>query len=251
MAALAEERGVRLLLPIDVRVSKSLDIPLEMEVTDLTQRCCTLDKPCIPAGEGRGPLTSMEAHAISSVGNFRGPTMHSDAWASRVVHLGPQRSGLITLTRDTPFKVSWPLPSGRYGIDIGPQSEAAFATALAGCKTIFLNGPMGKFEVGCNARSVGAGVGHGSREQGHCAQVRAKSTKSDTFHSPLIGIYAISEVSQNIHNGIRAFSLFSMQVPEFASGTHSIIRAIAAATANGAITVIGGGAANVRMGGCT
>jgi 3-phosphoglycerate kinase len=42
-----------------------------------------------------------------------------------------------------------------------------------------------------------------------------------------------------------------MQVPEFASGTHSIIRAIAAATANGAITVIGGETADVRMDGCS
>ena len=38
--------------------------------------------------------------------------------------------------------------AGHYGVDIGPASEVAFAEALAGCNTIFLNGPMGKFEVG-------------------------------------------------------------------------------------------------------
>jgi phosphoglycerate kinase len=33
------------------------------------------------------------------------------------------------------------------GLDIGPASGAAFAAALAGCATIFWNGPMGVFEM--------------------------------------------------------------------------------------------------------
>jgi phosphoglycerate kinase len=32
------------------------------------------------------------------------------------------------------------------GLDIGPASAADFATAIARCKTVFWNGPMGVFE---------------------------------------------------------------------------------------------------------
>jgi phosphoglycerate kinase len=32
------------------------------------------------------------------------------------------------------------------GLDIGPESAATFAAAIANCKTVFWNGPMGVFE---------------------------------------------------------------------------------------------------------
>jgi phosphoglycerate kinase len=32
------------------------------------------------------------------------------------------------------------------GLDIGPETAAAFAKAITGCKTVFWNGPMGVFE---------------------------------------------------------------------------------------------------------
>jgi len=38
------------------------------------------------------------------------------------------------------------IPDGWEGMDIGPESREAFAEALAGCKTILWNGPMGVFE---------------------------------------------------------------------------------------------------------
>lgn len=38
------------------------------------------------------------------------------------------------------------IPDGWEGMDIGPESREAFAGALAGCKTILWNGPMGVFE---------------------------------------------------------------------------------------------------------
>jgi phosphoglycerate kinase len=39
------------------------------------------------------------------------------------------------------------IPDGWLGLDIGPQSVAEFADALAGARTVFWNGPMGVFEL--------------------------------------------------------------------------------------------------------
>jgi phosphoglycerate kinase len=39
------------------------------------------------------------------------------------------------------------IPDGWKGLDIGPESVAAFADVLAGAKTVFWNGPMGVFEL--------------------------------------------------------------------------------------------------------
>ena len=38
------------------------------------------------------------------------------------------------------------IPSDQMGLDIGPETAKAFATAIAECKTVFWNGPMGVFE---------------------------------------------------------------------------------------------------------
>jgi len=38
------------------------------------------------------------------------------------------------------------IPDGWMGLDIGPESQAAYAAALADCETIVWNGPMGVFE---------------------------------------------------------------------------------------------------------
>jgi phosphoglycerate kinase len=38
------------------------------------------------------------------------------------------------------------IPSDQMGLDIGPDSAAAFAAAIRECKTVFWNGPMGVFE---------------------------------------------------------------------------------------------------------
>jgi len=38
------------------------------------------------------------------------------------------------------------IPADQMGLDIGPETAAAFATAIKSCKTVFWNGPMGVFE---------------------------------------------------------------------------------------------------------
>ena len=38
------------------------------------------------------------------------------------------------------------IPDDKLGLDIGPESAAAFAAALADARTVFWNGPMGVFE---------------------------------------------------------------------------------------------------------
>jgi len=38
------------------------------------------------------------------------------------------------------------IPADQMGLDIGPETAAAFAQAITGCKTVFWNGPMGVFE---------------------------------------------------------------------------------------------------------
>jgi phosphoglycerate kinase len=38
------------------------------------------------------------------------------------------------------------IPANQMGLDIGPETAKAFATAIKGCKTVFWNGPMGVFE---------------------------------------------------------------------------------------------------------
>ena len=48
------------------------------------------------------------------------------------------------------------IPADSLGLDIGPESGAAFAAALEGAHTVFWNGPMGVFEVSAFAEGTRA-----------------------------------------------------------------------------------------------
>jgi phosphoglycerate kinase len=48
------------------------------------------------------------------------------------------------------------IPADSLGLDIGPESGAAFAGALEGAQTVFWNGPMGVFEVSAFAEGTRA-----------------------------------------------------------------------------------------------
>jgi phosphoglycerate kinase len=46
------------------------------------------------------------------------------------------------------------IPADQMGLDIGPDSAEAFATAIRECKTVFWNGPMGVFEFAAFANGT-------------------------------------------------------------------------------------------------
>ena len=49
---------------------------------------------------------------------------------------------------DAPVQtVAQAIPDGLLGVDIGPETERAFAAEVAKAKTVFWNGPMGIFEI--------------------------------------------------------------------------------------------------------
>ncbi|WP_104990567.1 phosphoglycerate kinase [Deinococcus sp. NW-56] len=48
------------------------------------------------------------------------------------------------------------IPDGWMGLDIGPDTQRAYAEALRGAKTVFWNGPMGVFEFGAFAAGTNA-----------------------------------------------------------------------------------------------
>jgi phosphoglycerate kinase len=48
------------------------------------------------------------------------------------------------------------IPADSLGLDIGPESSAAFAAELADARTVFWNGPMGVFEVDAFAEGTRA-----------------------------------------------------------------------------------------------
>ena len=67
---------------------------------------------------------------------------------------GPNPDAVDTVAADA-------VPDGWYIMDIGGDAASAYATALADCRTILWNGPMGVFEMeqfGVGTRQVANGI---------------------------------------------------------------------------------------------
>ena len=79
------------------------------------------------------------------------------------------RSRPATASPQPPVVAADAIPADALGLDIGPESGAAFAAALADAQTVFWNGPMGVFEIDAFAdgtRAVAAGAHRGRRALG-------------------------------------------------------------------------------------
>ncbi len=65
--------------------------------------------------------------------------------------------------------VKGPIPEGYMGMDIGPETQAKYASVITGAKTIVWNGPMGVFEwrpFRVGTRSVADAVANATKEHG-------------------------------------------------------------------------------------
>jgi phosphoglycerate kinase len=58
------------------------------------------------------------------------------------------------LAADAPSRVVKQIPDGWLGVDIGPETSAAYAAEARKARTIFWNGPMGVFEMDAFARGT-------------------------------------------------------------------------------------------------
>jgi phosphoglycerate kinase len=79
--------------------------------------------------------------------------------AKRVLASGQERRATLELPTDlvladrfaadaeTKVLEGVDVPEGWMGVDIGPQTSAAYAETIAGASTVFWNGPMGAFEI--------------------------------------------------------------------------------------------------------
>ncbi len=60
------------------------------------------------------------------------------------------------LKPDAPSEVVATVPDGKMGVDVGPETAAAYAAEVGAAKTIFWNGPMGVFEMDAFAKGTEA-----------------------------------------------------------------------------------------------
>eukprot|EP00878_Enallax_costatus_P034143 GHUV01037788.1.p2 GENE.GHUV01037788.1~~GHUV01037788.1.p2 ORF type:complete len:109 (-),score=20.54 GHUV01037788.1:476-802(-) len=60
---------------------------------------------------------------------------------------GASDAGVSTYSHTDLFMAAVLLYAGCFGLDIGPKTAAAFIAAMKSCRTLFWNGPMGRFEV--------------------------------------------------------------------------------------------------------
>ena len=95
---------------------------------------------------------------LKALGHSVGASRVEEDRLDRAESLYEQAEGKLMLPSDhvvaeelsaeaTPQTVSGDIPEGQMGLDIGPDTIAAYGDALAEAKTIIWNGPMGVFEI--------------------------------------------------------------------------------------------------------
>lgn len=62
------------------------------------------------------------------------------------LHLPTDHVVADRFSKDATPEVVTEIPDGKMGLDIGPETAAAWAALLSDCRTLFWNGPMGVFE---------------------------------------------------------------------------------------------------------
>jgi phosphoglycerate kinase len=105
---------------------------------------------------------------VKAQGGSIGKSIHEDDYLETAKRLLAEYGAKIVLPSDTLCGDTFAadantqvfatnaIPDGWEGMDIGPESQKAFAAALAGAKTVFWNGPMGVFEFPAFASGTNA-----------------------------------------------------------------------------------------------
>ena len=105
------------------------------------------------------------------------------------------------------------VPDGWMGLDIGPETAAIIADAIAGAATVLWNGPMGMFEVqpfaaGTRARRRGgrglAGLHRGGRRRRARPRCASSASPKDVDHVSTGGGASLELIEQGDLPGLVA-----------------------------------------------
>ena len=114
----AEEHNCQVLLPTDVVVGNSLDPGCTTKVQGLFPGCCSAERPCIAPGMFGGDIGPEVGRILRACSRLNHPANH--------------------------FFLLETLSSSIFAHS---QTVERCSDVLASAKTIFMNGPMGKFET--------------------------------------------------------------------------------------------------------
>ena len=125
-----------------------------------------LHLPQGPGPRGRARACSRTTSSTPAAATCSGPRSPASRSCCRPTSSSTRRSPPATASRSPAVVPADEIPADALGLDIGPESGAAFAAELADARTVFWNGPMGVFEVAAFAegtRAVAAGADRGRR----------------------------------------------------------------------------------------